>query len=43
MTQKSLNLVKELEKYWECLMISVCLMMGGFTLLSTAKVPPKNM
>jgi hypothetical protein len=27
MTQKSLNLVKELEKYWKCLMISMCLAM----------------
>ncbi len=35
MTQKSLNLVKELEEYWKCLM------MGGFTLLSTTKAPPK--
>jgi hypothetical protein len=42
MTQKSLNLVKELEEYWKCLMMSMCLMMGGFTLLSTTKAPPKN-
>jgi hypothetical protein len=39
MTQKS---VKELEKYWKCLTMSMCLMMGGFTLLSTTKAPPKN-
>jgi hypothetical protein len=40
MTQKSLNVVKELEK--KCSMISMCLMLGGFTMLSTAKAPPKN-